>query len=752
MRNPLAPCAVLTLAVSLLCPLSAGAEQARTAQFTGDYVRLQIPELFTYDELVTLSQLAPLPQAIEAKLQRLTTTPFVSNEAFYRGARPHRPVDKELGRSMRVVFWNIERGMSLDDIKLMARDREAFIRKVVQERRAQKYNAQPVVLQPAPEDQLEIEADLKQNFALLRAQIVALQEADVIIVNEVDWGVPRTRYREVVRELGEAFDMNWAYGVEFLEIDPKMLGTETWHEVPDPGERAALEQHFAVDKSRIRAMHGSAILSRYPIRSASTTPFAIQGYNWFAGEGHLPFPEKVMRSLSGVFAGDKLIRELRRGGRTSVRVELDVPDVPRGRVTVVTPHLENRAKPEARRQQLAESLESVRGVDHPVIVAGDFNSNGTNLAPESFARIARGLLTANGLTSLAVRFLTPYGLAYSALHFGVHALHVQSDPTVADIPIIADNPERGMFDMLERFRFADGGAFDFRGDLERSVDGKHEGPLSNSNQRRGRGFAATFEIGTHVGSLGKYKLDWILVKSYLKDPQDYAGEYRFAPHGAWTMKLLNFAPAERLSDHHPMVVTLPFAEPKRRRLEAPRPRDVAATESTMDLGHFTCGDYDALAVSNLGNAEIRSVWGHGYRAGRTHTGRPQPAITYEMIQAHVEERKRACTGPSDLWIDALRRLGPLTIVAPDVPHASTDITPATYTCQQFLALQNDELGISEAQMVWGHGWVSGRKDLDKTSPAVSVQTIVGFADQLLATCRAEPSKLWMDALEGLTQK
>ena len=32
------------------------------------------------------------------------------------------------------------------------------------------------------------------------------------------------QYREIIRELGEALDMNWAYGVEFLEIDSKQLG------------------------------------------------------------------------------------------------------------------------------------------------------------------------------------------------------------------------------------------------------------------------------------------------------------------------------------------------------------------------------------------------------------------------------------------------------------------------------------------------------------------------------------------------
>jgi endonuclease/exonuclease/phosphatase family metal-dependent hydrolase len=738
----------VSIAVGVAAAPPPARAQGRVSGFRGGYVKQQIPELFSYDELVTLSRPDPLSPAVDAKLRALTTTPFISNEAFYRGARPHRPLDKELGRSMRIVFWNIERGMRLDDIKLLATDREAFIRKVARDRFEKKHLQQPEAWRPAPEDELEIEADLGQNWALVRAQVTTLREADVIVLNEVDWGVPRTQYREVVRELGQALDMNWAYGVEFLEIDPKVIGTETWTEVPDPATRSALEQHFTVDRARLRGMHGSAILSRYPILSASTTPFQTTGYNWFTGEGRLPFPERVMRSLSGVFAGDKLLREMRRGGRTAVRVELEVPDLPQGRLTVVTPHLENRAKPSDRRLQMVETLQAVKDVRHPVIIAGDFNSNGTNLAPESFSRIARSFISANGLTSLAIRFLTPYSLVYSALHFGVHALHTQSDPTVADIPVIADNPERGLFALLEDFRFDDGTAFDFRGDLERSVDGRHADLLSNSNQRRGRGFAATFEIGTHVGSLGKYKLDWILVKSYLKDPQDPAGEYRFAPHGAWTMKLLNFAPAERLSDHHPIAVTLPFAEPKRRRLATPSVRHTAATPSTMDLGRFTCGEFDDLLATNRGAAEMRSVWGHGYRAGRTQTGRSQPAITYEMVEAHVQERRAACTTQKELWIDSLRRLGPLPVVAADVPHAATDITPGTYTCAQFLANQNDELGIAEAQMVWGHGWVSGRKDLGPTATPVSVETVRAFAERLLAGCRANTEQLWMTAVES----
>ena len=56
-------------------------------------------------------------------------------------------------------------------------------------------------------------------------EIEILKSADVWIVNEVDWGVKRTRYREVIRELGKTLNMNWAYGVEFLEIDPNWART-----------------------------------------------------------------------------------------------------------------------------------------------------------------------------------------------------------------------------------------------------------------------------------------------------------------------------------------------------------------------------------------------------------------------------------------------------------------------------------------------------------------------------------------------
>src|SRR5438270_12957140 len=42
-----------------------------------------------------------------------------------------------------------------------------------------------------------------------------------------DWGMKRTDYGCVVCELGKALDMNWAWGVEFVDVDPTMKIHET---------------------------------------------------------------------------------------------------------------------------------------------------------------------------------------------------------------------------------------------------------------------------------------------------------------------------------------------------------------------------------------------------------------------------------------------------------------------------------------------------------------------------------------------
>ena len=101
---------------------AAHAEARATVQITGpapteDYTKDSRPQLFSYDELVALGNEELSPE-LAHKLRVVTTTPFINNEAYYRGARP-RPLDVQgLGPTLRVAFWNIERGLELDDIQL----------------------------------------------------------------------------------------------------------------------------------------------------------------------------------------------------------------------------------------------------------------------------------------------------------------------------------------------------------------------------------------------------------------------------------------------------------------------------------------------------------------------------------------------------------------------------------------------------------------------------------------------------------
>jgi hypothetical protein len=137
----------------------------------------------------------------------------------------------------------------------------------------------------------------------------------------------------------------------------------------------------------------------------------------------------------------------------------------------------------------------------------------------------------------------------------------QADPTVRHIPLLAPNSERKFFTTLENFRFADGGAFDFRGDSSRSVDEKSK-TLSNSNERGSKGFVTTYRVNRPIKFVGKYKLDWIFVKpADLKKPTARNDSYRFAPHFGRTLTHINEVVEDRISDHRPILVDLPLNEP-----------------------------------------------------------------------------------------------------------------------------------------------------------------------------------------------
>jgi len=214
---------------------------------------------------------------------------------------------------------------------------------------------------------------------------------------------------------------------------------------------------------------------------------------------------------------------------------------------------------------MLELLNVIRDVANPVVVAGDLNTTGTDSTPTSVKNMLyKRYGSMDFWATKGIQWTTGVGLAYSGAK-GVRKLagiQYRVDPTSANLPGLSPNLERGLFNVVEQFRFEDGKAFDFRGVPTRTVDGK-SGTLADSNLRVGRGFAPTFATELTWGKVkvAKFKLDWIFVKSELEKPRDQNGSYLFAPHFPHTLTDLNSSTPQPLSDHSPITVDLPFHEP-----------------------------------------------------------------------------------------------------------------------------------------------------------------------------------------------
>lgn len=496
------------------------------------------PRLLSHAEAVRLYNDETPPAALGEKLRALLTTPFVSNGA--RGARPLKPSSPQLGRFLRVAFWNVGRGIELQLIKLAFTDPKGFVARLD----AKQYP-------PGSEEHKQV---------LEQAEV--LRQADVIVLNEADWGLKRSGYRHVAEELARATGMNYAFGVEFVEVDPISTGTEKFEEMK-PEERREVLDIIKVDPSRFRGLHGNAILSRYPLENVRLIPFKHQGHDWYADEKEgVSKLEGVKRGVGNEILLSKVRREVRRGGRMMLLAEIADADIPGGRATIVATHLENRAEPSERREQLEELLSNIKAISHPVILAGDMNTSGSDLSPTSVKNeLTKRLGSPSFWGKVALTSVTGVGLLDLFAIKTVRSRLVGTDPTVRSIPLIAPNKEAEFFEDLKEFRFADGGAFDFRGEAARSTGGKSD-TFSNSNERADKGFVATNQVegigGISVGS----KLDWIFVKPpALTDPGDERQPHRFAPHFGRTLAELNNAPPDGISDHHPLTADLPFAEP-----------------------------------------------------------------------------------------------------------------------------------------------------------------------------------------------
>jgi hypothetical protein len=107
----------------------------------------------------------------------------------------------------------------------------------------------------------------------------------------------RTGYRDVAAELAEAARMNYVYGVEFLEIDQLENNDE------EGESKAEGRDMLALDPLRYKGLHGSAILSKYPILDARVVPLKRQCYDWYRKElkGTSPLESAKRQATDKVF-------------------------------------------------------------------------------------------------------------------------------------------------------------------------------------------------------------------------------------------------------------------------------------------------------------------------------------------------------------------------------------------------------------------------------------------------------------------
>ena len=491
------------------------------------------------------------------KLGRLLTTPFVRNTASDRGRKPLKPQQQQMGKFLRVAQWNIERGLEFDAIRLAFTD-------------ARKFNG-------LMEDRGAKASD--EDREQIREQIDVLKNADVVVLNEVDWGMNRTLFRNVAAELADALGMNYAYGVEFVEVDPITMGIdqqvvvkeveETYADPHDDHE--AMLQHvrevMKPDPERYHGLHGTAILSSYRLENVRLIPFQFQAHDWYKDEKKTSVAEKAEGKISAAVFKEQLIRQVRRGGRMMLIADIADTELPQGKVTIVATHLEDVGPPASRRKQMEELLDRIGDANHPVVVAGDMNTSTHTGVPISVQRALKerfgsGKWWAEQGTSQAVKYATPFGWAYSLTIGLVGFARKMDDPTRANIPIVGDNPEAKFFTTIENFKFGDGASFDFNGDKEHSYNGR-AGKLSNSNERAEKGFVATEELERSFGPVGQYKLDWIFVRPPAAGKAERrASLVPFTPYYGRTLKALNHAIPDRISDHNPITVDLPLGRPE----------------------------------------------------------------------------------------------------------------------------------------------------------------------------------------------
>lgn len=506
-------------------PVAPGAKISTTIPDPYPYkiVRERSPDLLSFNELAEIAEDPDSSGRAQNKAEQLFSSPFLDNTTYFTEGIPEPSVHPQIGPSIRVSSWNIEKSLRIKDVTAILESESEFRNRLMPEMMEDK--------------------ELRNEAVRQRADLAA---SDILILQEMDIGHYRSGYVFAAQHLARKLGMNFIYAPQQLELEPFQA-----------------DGSAPVLRSNYKGVFGAAILSRYPIKRVKVFPLNEQPYDWYFDElKSADFVESGRRFGAKTLFNVETKRELKVGGRGFTRVDLHVPNVPHETITVINVHLEIKTTPIQRKRQLEEILENIRDIENPVILAGDFNSSSQDVSATSFVRMSTRT-TANPSNLLSAGLFLANITGVTQVRRIINSLKNFRDPLAVDIPAILPNKKKSLFGRLENFRFNDGGAFDFRGDKERSMNGI-KGKLSNSNQRHfDKGFTFTFSVPRPIGPIGQDRLDWIFVKSFLTDPTDKDGSYKLAPHFGETLNLINLSVKERFSDHHPITTVIPLEEPPR---------------------------------------------------------------------------------------------------------------------------------------------------------------------------------------------
>lgn len=174
-----------------------------------------------------------------------------------------------------------------------------------------------------------------------------LREADVLLLTETDLGMARSRNRNVAQEIARALGFHYAFVPCYLNL----------------AKGSGLEYHAEGENDL--ALHGNAIVSRYPLRNVRAV-FLKNGFDKMAG------------------------REKRLGRQAAVIADVEYPNFT---VTAVSSHLDANSSQRHRAQQMRDILNGLDRLDArdgvegrvPAVIGGDWNTTTYNSSTPAWA-------------------------------------------------------------------------------------------------------------------------------------------------------------------------------------------------------------------------------------------------------------------------------------------------------------------------------------------------------------------------------